>query len=301
MKFHDYQDNYAAIKRFGLDRELNIRSREDMYNAILDQAHADTDPITYRHLAFDKEWNELGRPYYDVYPSIIPMLTKLNLDFPGTAISPPNGLKHLLLRLPEGHELHHGEISVRSIFLSFQNVNRNPYGECKLEQGLVVGLDIGETIEGVMPVYTMRIFPLDERKVEETIFILNTHASKFMGTEVPDELIIDSVRLALTVCLINDNPEFLEQQVLAKDEGKFKLANTDAEQQKLFDRAKRRGKFGFTLGKHIEMIPHARRPHPCLVWTGKGKKIAKIILRKGSFIHKSKIEQVPTGYDTKEE
>ena len=261
---------------------------------------AENDPIGMRHIAFDKAWHEIGKPYYDVYPSIIPMLTKLNLTFPGTSIIPPNGIRHLLLRLPIGqHDLCTDDITVRCVFLSFQRVNRSP-GSNQPEQGLAVALDIGETAEELLPIFTMRIFPLDERAIEESIFALNTHESTFTGINVPDELIIRTVRLALTVCLINDNPEFIERQALSRDETKFNLASDD-EKQKLFDRARRRGKYGFSLGKYIEMIPHIRRPHPCLVWTGKGKQVARIVLRKGSFIHKNKIEQVPTGYDINEE
>lgn len=294
MKFYDYADNFAIMRKHGINPLLGIDSREDMYQKVLDDLP--DDPIAVRQVAFDKAWNDMGKPFYDVYPSIIPMLTNLNLDFPGELIKPPHGLRHLLLRLPQTeHALTSGEFTARVVFMSFQRVNRD-VGDPRAEQGLAVGIDIGETIQDILPVYTMRIFPLDERSVEETIFSLNEHRSSFYGVTVPHDLILDAVRLALTVCLIGDNPEFLERQVLNKDESRLATAD-EARRKELYDRAKRRGKYGYSLGKNIEVVPHARRPHPCLVWTGKGREIPKIVMRKGSFIHRQKIEQIPTGFD----
>lgn len=298
MRFHDYPDHYAAAKKMGLGPQVGINSREEMYRALVPSAI--DDPIGFRHIVFDRAWYNMGKPYYDVYPCIIPMLTKLKLTFPGNVITPPNGIRHLLLRLPdEPHTLCVGDLRVRCVFMSFQHVNRSIGGVRQQEQGLVVGLDIGEKTEE-LPVYTMRVFPLDERSVEETIFALKAHPNTFMGIQVPEELILNTVRLALTVCLIDDNAEFLEQQVLNKDEAKLNAAKTDEEKARLFDKAKRRGKWGFSLGKSIEIIPHYRRPHPCVVWTGKGRTIPKIVSRRGSFIHKNKLEQIPTGFEDDE-
>lgn len=294
MQFNDYKNHFAIAKKMGLNHTMGIHTREDMYQALV--PNASKDPIGFRHIAFDRGWHAIGKPYYDIYPCIIPMLTKLSLAFPGTAISPPNGIQHLLLRLPtEPHALYTDDLRVNCAFLSFQEVNRD-IGTKQREQGLVVGLDVGEMIEE-LPVYTMRIFPLDERTVEETIFALATHKTTYLGIQVPTELILNTVRLALTVCLIGDNPEFLDRQVLSKDEAKLSLTKTNEEKEQLFDKAKRRGKWGFSLGKSIEVIPHFRRPHPCIVWVGHGRGIPKLVLRSGSFIHKNKLKQIPSGYE----
>lgn len=297
MRFYDYADHYAAAKKLGLDARLGVHNREDMYNVLI--PNADQDPIGFRHIVFDREWYRLGKPYYDVYPCVMPMLMKLNLNFPGEVISPPCGIKHLLLRLPENQDiLRKDDLRVRVLFISFQMVARE-VGSMTRELGLAVGIDIGEAVGG-LPVYTIRVFPLDERPIEKTLFSLIKHRTTYEGIQVPEDLLTDSIRLALTVCLIDNNSEFLEQQVLSKDESKFALANEE-KRQLLLAKAKRRGKWGYSLGKNIEMIPHYRRPHPCIVWTGRGRAIPKIVLRKGSFIHKSKIEQIPTGFDAKQD
>ena len=63
-------------------------------------------------------------------------------------------------------------------------------------------------------------------------------------------------------------------------------------------RAKRKGKFGFSIGKKYETMPHFRRPHFALRHTGKGGSIPKIVPAKSSIVHKSVLTRVPTGrYD----
>ena len=45
----------------------------------------------------------------------------------------------------------------------------------------------------------------------------------------------------------------------------------------------------------IEKIPHIRRPHLCWVPYGPGRKKRKLILRKGSIVHRDVVEKMPTG------
>lgn len=292
MLFHDYTDQFTAAKKMGLMESHGIRTRSEMYDVL--GPGLCRDPIAFRHMVFDKTWNEIGRPYYDVYPSIIPMLTKLNLDLPGDTITPPNGIRHLLLRLPQQpHELCSGDLSVRIAFLSFQKVSRDA-GSDVLENGISVGLDVGEIVEQ-FPVFTIRIFPLDDRSVEECLHCLNDHPSTDHGLAIPSELILNTVRLALTVCLIDNDSELLERQALSRDQHKLQRADEE-ERRRIFDRAKRRGKWAFSLGRKVEVIPHYRRPHLCVVWTGKGRSTPKVVKRKGSLIHRKKMEQIPTGF-----
>ncbi len=61
-------------------------------------------------------------------------------------------------------------------------------------------------------------------------------------------------------------------------------------------RARRRGKLGWNVGQRIEVMPHYRRPHPALVWTGHGRTVPRIVLRKGSVVHRDVLARVPTGF-----
>jgi len=39
-----------------------------------------------------------------------------------------------------------------------------------------------------------------------------------------------------------------------------------------------------------------RRLHPALVWTGHGRTVPRIVLRKGSVVHRDVLAQAPTGF-----
>jgi hypothetical protein len=52
------------------------------------------------------------------------------------------------------------------------------------------------------------------------------------------------------------------------------------------EKAHRRGKIGWNVGRHIEVAPHYRRPHMALVWTGQGRTVPKIVPRRGSVVHR---------------
>ena len=44
------------------------------------------------------------------------------------------------------------------------------------------------------------------------------------------------------------------------------------------------------------MIPHYRRPHMALVWTGHGRAMPKIVPRRGSVVHREAVEKLPSGF-----
>jgi hypothetical protein len=335
------RDSFRAFQKSGLAETFGIRTREEMY-AHLSSAAVDINPIGDRHLEFEKDWALNKRPYYDVYPSIIPMLTRLSLNFPGNAIThydddiyvaegvdaklgpvtlvtpeliantekAKSGLKFtsLLIRLPKmDHGLsyddpEHGYTLARTIFVGFQPVTRKAGGR-SVTLGITVGVDIGETELGV-PVHTMRAFPLDKRPVNECLDALPRHKLSNEGMQVSDEFMTTCVKLAITLCLLEDNPELIEPDVLSKDRPRLKDADEEL-RDRLIDKARRRGKNGYLVGKVYEdnhnMTPHTRRPHPCLVWTGKGKTVPKIVIRKGSLIHRKKVSDIPTGYLDKPE
>ena len=333
MKFHEYPDSWAIFKRQGLCELAGVRSREELYDFFQRVGVMRKCPLALRHYIFDKSWREHKCPYYDVYPSIIPILTKLDLNIPGSSIvetfidkpfeellyceskkelTPPanvtdkvvdelteqSHLPHLLIRLPKGNKefkftFKGKEVEIKTIFMSFQPVNQGVGG--KMGYGLVVGMDIGETVEGI-PTYTMSIFPLSCLSIEETIPLLPTHRSIEEGIQIPNELKFKAVKLCLTLRLISNDPNIIQPDVLSKDRVRWKTGD-DELKKRLEDKARRRGKNGFLVGSFLEGInPHIRKPHVALYWTGEGRKIPKILMRKGSVVHRDKIEKIPTGY-----
>jgi hypothetical protein len=61
--------------------------------------------------------------------------------------------------------------------------------------------------------------------------------------------------------------------VLADDRAKFH----ETGDQKFVEKARRRGKVGWDVGRKIEVIPHYPRPHLILVWTGRGRAVPRIV------------------------
>ena len=369
MQFYDYPDAWAVFKKSGLCEQAGLKNRDDLYKFFSKVGDLNHNPLALRHYIFDKTWYEQKCPYYNVYPSIIPILTKISLDIAGDSIvktfvdesfdeflpyweagaqrvnshassgkitaggprklrnslsfqleddsSRPDGfysddgiikemnkrsyLPHLLIRLPkESNEFkfnsNNEEIEVKTVFMSFQPVNQGVGNE--LGYGLVIGMDIGETVGG-MPTHTMKIFPLNCSSVEETIHKLPVHGSMEEGLQVPESIISKCVKLCLTLRLIGDDPDLIQPDVLSKDRIRW-MAGDDELKRRLEEKARRRGKDGVMIGRILGSAggsPHIRKPHLSLYWTGEGRKIPKILMRKGSVVHRDKIEKIPTGYD----
>ena len=328
MRFHEYEAIITGAKRIARELGLKAPTTEDVQDildsriASLDQARtvllqqqiavSATDEVesstsTLRepkdahayaeisimrlHHEFDRSWQSARRPYYRVYPSIIPMLTKLNLEkVRGSNITMPNGLLSLSLQFPVSHPLG-GE--VRTLWVSLVRLDEAFHGTTR---GLSIGIDHGEIFDRG-PIYLIRCFPLKDMTLEECLAELPEGASAKEGKLLDPEIVADCIRLACTVCLIGENPELVQPDVLSKDLGKV----TDENLDRLVEKARRRGKLGWSLGRSIETIPHFRRPHPALVWTGVGRTIPKIIRRSGCVVHRDVVAAVPTGYGDDDE
>ncbi len=61
------------------------------------------------------------------------------------------------------------------------------------------------------------------------------------------------------------------------------------------DKAYRRGKIGWDVGKHIEVIPHFRHPPMTLARTGAGRVVPNTMPRRGSVVHREAVEKLPSG------
>jgi hypothetical protein len=99
------------------------------------------------------------------------------------------------------------------------------------------------------------------------------------------------VRLCCCLCLLENDPEIISPDVLSKDQDKFDQTGD----QKYVEKAHRRGKIGWDVGRHVEVAPHYRRPHMMLAWTGPGRAVPKIVPRRGSIVHREMVEKVSSG------
>ncbi len=244
----------------------------------------------YNQMLNERDWEKAHRPYYNLWPSIVPMLTRLDLDLDSDLIRLP--LPALCIRFPRDparnplkFDWKGKEVTVRCIMM----------GEINDGTGLSVLMDIGEVMGGVgVPIYTYRNFPRRPGlTVEQSLASLGTKGLfAEIGIVVPDALVMDCVRLCCSLCLLENDPSIISPDVLADDRAKFEASGD----QKFVDKAHRRGKVGWDVGQHIEVIPHYRRPHMTLVWTGHGRVVPRIVPRRGSVVHREVVEKVPSGF-----
>ena len=244
----------------------------------------------YGQLQNEQAWEQAHRPYYNVWPSIVPMLTRLNLDLDSSLIQLP--LPALCIRFPKQNNpltFHWKgeEVQIRSMLMGTINDGK----------GLSILIDVGELMGdgrgfGV-PIYTYRNFRREQGvTVEEALGELRSDGLAELGVQIPNALVTDCVRLCCSLCLLENDPTVISPDVLSKDRGKF----DDTGDQKYVDKAHRRGKVGWDVGRHIEVIPHYRRPHMTLVWTGTGRAVPRIVPRRGSVVHREVVEKVPSGF-----
>ena len=132
------------------------------------------------------------------------------------------------------------EVSVRCMLL----------GEMNDGSGISVLIDIGELMPEIgFPVYSYRNFRRQEGlTVEKALGELKKDWSAEVGIAIPDPLINDCVRLCCSLCLLENDPEVISPDVLADDRAKFE----ETGDQKYVDKARRRGKVGWDVGRHIE-------------------------------------------------
>jgi hypothetical protein len=288
MDFHTYTTMRDWTRR--VDPEDRPAQDIDQFyrRAILDAQKMGSGQF-FGQMHNERDWEKARRPYYNMWPSIIPMLTRLNLDLDSNLIQLP--LPALCIRFPKDaaknslkFDWKGEEYPVRCIML----------GEINEGTGLSVLVDIGEVMPLGVPIYTYRNFP---RKpgltVEQSIAGLGT-VGLFadIGVQVPDSFVMDCIRLCCSLCLLDNDPSIISPDVLADDRAKYDASGD----QRFVDKAHRRGKIGWDVGKHIEVIPHYRRPHMTLVWTGHGRAVPRIVPRRGSVVHREMVEKLPSGF-----
>jgi len=186
---------------------------------------------------------------------------------------------------------------VESVIFGLQDVPNDHKSE-ELCKGLVVFYDVGERHDIGYPVLASKFFPLrEDLTLQQACDLLPRHKSYFEGVIIPDFIMLNIIKLCACVALIDQDPDIFTADILVDDLNKWDQANQD-ERARLIEKAHRRGKKGWNVGKGLEVIPHYRRPHPAVVWTGKGRACAKIVLRKGSIVHRNKVASVPTGFES---
>ena len=113
---------------------------------------------------------------------------------------------------------------VRSMLVAINDCLKTPTKG--LMPGLTIWLDPGEYDKGVMPGTELPVLsyinlPLKSgMTLEEALHALPDDPSSFHGMRLPEEIRTACVRLVCTLCLLDNDPELIEPDVLNRDAGK---------------------------------------------------------------------------------
>lgn len=307
-EFYEYQTNYGQARKFFQQKLGEDMTVDEYYQATLRGLHANKYAPEYHQNILELQWTRAHRPYYNVYPGIIPCLTRLKLSIDSGLIKCP--LPVVCIRLPVKQnpfefKFQGEQYRVKNILLAQageKEVKIAIGGKSEVHvaasEGLSVWMDIGEySPVGGVPgiVLTYRNFKTEPGKsVEQVLEDLPLLGSYGVGVEIPQKILDDVIRLCCTLCLLEDDPEIIEPDVLDADRMKFQ----QTKDPKFIDKALRRHKVGWNVGRTLQVSPHYRGPSPAaLYWTGPGRAVPKIRFRRGTIVHREIVEKLPQGHE----
>lgn len=275
MKFHEYKTLWEEV-RGKLPRHA---TEEKFYAAAMAGGTRTGNGL----ILAEGVWKKCRRPYYQVWPAVVPALLHLRLDLDASLVHTP--MPALVVRLPVDRSVNElpgvqtalmqqdGPAKDLRLWVNFMR----PTGLANMH--ITLGCEQGKTLE--------QSFEESAANTQSYIISDNFYSEEHLP------LVQNCLRLCAMLCLLADDPEVIAPDVFADDRQKYEASGGDP---KYVERAHRRGKLGWNVGEKIEVMPHYRRPHPALVWTGHGRVLPKIVMRKGSIVHREVVDRVPTGF-----
>lgn len=229
----------------------------------------------------EARWMIAGRPFYNLWPSVIEAFTRVDLTrVDCSEVSLP--LCQLMIRLPVGREFHR----IRTIFVT-EALARSS------ERGILMAVNDGTYLEGI-PVPTVTCFDL-ERGLSIQEKLDWCHNNPFVqNDEIDGDLVNIATRLVVTICLLRNQPDLVQPVPLNADAERYEISFDPS----LIERAVRRGKREWDIGRHVEVAPGFRRPHFAIRHMGRGDEPKRAVLRpiRGCIVHREKILDVPTDW-----
>lgn len=230
----------------------------------------------------EAKWVAARRPYYILYPSIVEAFLKVDLDkvFCQHLALP---IPQLVIRLPEGESC----TKVQTIFV-FNSVShgnsKNPALGLVMDDGSV-GRD------GILNSTFTGLTLFEGMSIQERLDYGQNHP--YVDDVIDHINVQDAFKIVATICLLRGNPELIEPEPLAADKAKWEATHDPA----LLEKAARRGKVEFSVGKRIEVTAGFRHPHFAIRWMGHRPNLEPILRPvKGCIVNRDKIMKVPTGY-----
>lgn len=296
MKFHDW---FSARDDIQAKHGIQL-SHEQAYSAIATKKGV-RDEILWQAQQ-ERDWRNAKRPYYNAWPAILPLLTSIKLSIPCDSVHLP--LSPLLVRFAQSgdgieHDCFGESRRLRTMLISNAVFDNG-------RSGIVAYVDAGCRPGEQWPSKFAVSF---HRTPGATVEVSMFDGPRIARDGPPEELLKTAMRVACAVCLIGkEDTSLVTPAVFSEDRRKYE----ETGDMKYVERAIRRGNVGWDLGREIHemqvrqsrgepLLPHYRMPHLALFWTGPGRRTARILNRSGSFVHRFKLTEVPTGYLDDEE
>lgn len=237
----------------------------------------------------DQHWDNIQRPYYNLWPVVVPMFLKVKLSVPCNCLRLP--FSTFVLRLPKQAAplvYQDDRKHIRTITAIRGSTMPAEMSPLSIDQLLIEFQTSCPTLSEEEQAGTSVItFPLI---ADTTIEQMLTQSVGPVTLQLSAAAMV--LRLCLGVCLLDNDPSIISPDVLDCDRLKY----DETKHQKYIDKAHRRGKVGWDIGKGLEVVPHLRMPHFGWRWTGPGGKIPKLVPIEGSIVHRNKLLEVPTGF-----
>jgi hypothetical protein len=297
MQFHEFKSwwdlNKAKLAQFGrkMSYSEQIKSVEKMAKHGVPKEIKEQFPgKSTEHMEFyavmletEDKWYDNRRPYYKVYPCVVDALCKLELKFNCPCPKVPEGT--ISIRFAEGHEP-----KVQGDGIAALLVHSKEGYDKKTDQNrevLFIQVTLKENPDNGYWFFFDTNTP--DMTIEECL-------NQNQTVENYDEIRKLATRIALTTCMLADDPEIITRDVLSKNQSRYDNETDPEARRKTEDKAKRNGVFGWSIGKNIKVTPHFRRPHKAIRHTGPGRTIPKFVLVKGCKVKGEKLTEVPTGH-----
>jgi len=258
MDFYDFPTVYGVLKRNGLVEESPNR----FYPQALALLRAKILHVSSHVLAVENnrtvcewDWIKLGSPYFKIWPSMIPLLSNVNIEVPVDYLRLP--FKAFVVRLPtEDNPLTIDEQHlVRAILVS----EGQPSGDDS--RRVFLWIDVGERGFEESPILTYcQLDCVPGIQIEEAFYRLPIEEN-IPGVQVPRELQARCLRLVVSVCfLATGGDRLVEPEVLSKDLAAYMEAQKRGDQERIAQmaaKAVRRGKKGWHVGQQERFRPLA--------------------------------------------
>lgn len=319
MEFYEFRSLYWWHLRNSTNKAPNPKQ---FYLSLLNESTHYTEHrsgVLEACIQFQAEmfWYNNRRPYYRVWPSLIPSMLRLRMqDVPASFFVLPENLRTLAIMLPKEHNPMSFQAEgktryVQSVFLikgemdTKNNQTTNMMG---------IWVDVGESFPSGIP--GAEGFPLlsyrfikcrKEYSIEDELLQVEgkSQVNASVGWSIPKETIHDVIRLSACLCLLDREDFDLIFPVLTNRERERwngTLEDLKTRHQKTYERTHSTGwDVGRVLEEKAEIGPHWRNPSPlALYWTGPGKKTPLYRFRRGTWV-KRNLAKVPEGYMDDEE